>query len=63
MDRDLDLLTALLLDPCLTTGEAIREAAARRRTREVERPAPRGEKWRPERAGPRPHAECVDYVL
>ena len=28
MNRDLDLLTLLLLDPCLTTGEAAREAAA-----------------------------------
>jgi len=28
MDRDLDLLTALLLDPFLTTTEAEREAAA-----------------------------------
>ena len=29
MDRDLDVLTLLLLDPCLTTDEAAREAAAR----------------------------------
>jgi hypothetical protein len=28
MTRDLDVLTLLLLDPCLTTGEAAREAAA-----------------------------------
>jgi hypothetical protein len=28
MDYDLDTLTALLLDPCLTTDEAEREAAA-----------------------------------
>jgi hypothetical protein len=28
MDCDLDTLTRLLLDPCLTTGEAEREAAA-----------------------------------
>jgi hypothetical protein len=29
MDRDLDLLTLMLLDPCLTADEAAREAAAR----------------------------------
>ncbi len=29
MDRDLDVLTLLLLDPCLTADEAAREAAAR----------------------------------
>jgi hypothetical protein len=29
MDRDLDLLTLILLDPCLTADEAAREAAAR----------------------------------
>ena len=29
MNRDLDLLTLLLLDPCLTTDEARREVAAR----------------------------------
>ncbi len=28
-DRDHDVLTLLLLDPCLTTDEAIREAVAR----------------------------------
>jgi len=28
MDCDVDTLTRLLLDPCLTTGEAEREAAA-----------------------------------
>lgn len=28
MDRELDVLTLLLLDPCLTTDEATREAAA-----------------------------------
>lgn len=27
-DRELDALTALLLDPCLTVGEAEREASA-----------------------------------
>jgi len=31
MDLNLDLLTVLLLDPCLTADEAAREAAARRR--------------------------------
>ncbi len=30
MDRELDVLTMLLLDPCLTADEASREAAARR---------------------------------
>ncbi len=29
MDRELDVLTMLLLDPCLTADEAAREAAAR----------------------------------
>ena len=29
MDCDLDVLTLLLLDPCLTADEAAREAAAR----------------------------------
>ena len=29
MTRDLDVLTLLLLDPCLTADEAAREAAAR----------------------------------
>ncbi len=29
MNRDLDVLTLLLLDPCLTADEAAREAAAR----------------------------------
>lgn len=51
MDRNLDLLTVLLLDPCLTTDEAAREAAARRRVlvevkpegRREPRPAPRRE--------------------
>ena len=36
MDRDLDLLTALLLDPFLTTDEAVCEAAAHRRVRQGE---------------------------
>lgn len=30
MNRELDVLTLLLLDPCLTADEAAREAAARR---------------------------------
>lgn len=29
MNRELDVLTMLLLDPCLTADEAAREAAAR----------------------------------
>jgi hypothetical protein len=41
MNRDLDVLTFLLLDPCLTTDEATREAAAT--------PAPRPQ---PDRAAP-----------
>jgi hypothetical protein len=32
MNRDLDMLTLMLLDPCLTTEEAEREAAARTHT-------------------------------
>ena len=32
MTRDLDVLTMLLLDPCLTADEAAREAAARAHT-------------------------------
>ena len=40
MDNDLDLLTALLLDPCLTLDEARREAAVTPR-REPRRPDPR----------------------
>jgi hypothetical protein len=51
MDRNLDLLTlVMLLDPCLTADEAAREAAARRRLmaevkpeRREPRPAPRRE--------------------
>jgi hypothetical protein len=35
MNRDLDVLTLLLLDPCLTTDEASREAAARLHTATV----------------------------
>jgi hypothetical protein len=35
MTRDLDVLTLLLLDPCLTAEEAAREAAARAHTAEV----------------------------
>lgn len=47
MDRELDVLTMLLLDPCLTADEAAREAAARRHLAAVvaeardERTAPR----------------------
>ncbi len=50
MDRNLDVMTALL-DPCLTTGEAIREGIARWHSREseprreaVEYPHPRAER-------------------
>lgn len=35
MNRDLDLLTLVLLDPCLTSDEAAREAAARAHTATV----------------------------
>jgi hypothetical protein len=35
MNRDLDVLTFLLLDPCLTADEAAREAAARTHTAAV----------------------------
>ena len=42
MARDLDLLLLMLLDPCLTTDEALREATAVAfRGRPVEFPAPR----------------------
>ena len=35
MNRDLDVLTLLLLDPCLTADEAAREAVARAHTATV----------------------------
>jgi hypothetical protein len=35
MDRNLEILS-VLLDPCLTMGEAVREAAARWHSRESE---------------------------
>jgi hypothetical protein len=35
MIRDLELLTLMLLDPCLTADEAAREAAARAHTATV----------------------------
>jgi hypothetical protein len=41
MESDLDTLTRLLLDPCLTTGEAEREAAAVPRPPAERRPPPR----------------------
>lgn len=49
MDRDLELLTALLLDPCLTADEALREAHARRGLRDGEwvRPAAPSDPSRP----------------
>jgi hypothetical protein len=40
MDRDLEVLTALLLDPCLTADEALREATARRSLRDIEKANP-----------------------
>ena len=40
MNRDLDVLTLLLLDPCLTTDEATREAAATTNARKPDRAAP-----------------------
>jgi hypothetical protein len=51
MDRDRDLLTLMLLDPCLTADEAAREAAARRYAAGVvaearTRPAPPARKGR-----------------
>ena len=52
MDRELDVLTMLLLDPCLTADEAAREAAARHHLAAVvaevrdERTAPRTRKTR-----------------
>ncbi len=56
MDRDLDVLMVLLLDPCLTADEAAREATARIQTawaseRARTEPAARGRKaHRPEAA-------------
>jgi hypothetical protein len=50
MDRDLELLTALLLDPCLTTDEAVREAAAAGFQGREQPPAePRRPRTRPDR--------------
>jgi hypothetical protein len=51
MDTNLDVLMALLLDPCLTADEAAREAAARIHTASVvnevrANPAARGRKAR-----------------
>jgi hypothetical protein len=69
MDRDLELLTALLLDPCLTTDEAVREAAAagfQDRTRPL--PEPRRPRTRPDHRRNRPeddpawvagHGSCI----
>jgi hypothetical protein len=55
MDRDLDVLTLLLLDPCLTADEAAREAVARAHTATAvaearTRPDARGRKARPRAA-------------
>ena len=52
MDRDLDVLTVLLLDPCLTTNEATHEAAAHRRLRLSERAGGSAEKWPTDRLRP-----------
>ena len=49
MDRDLEVLTALLLDPCLTADEALREAHARRNLRDIEKTNP----------NPGGHAEAI----
>ena len=60
MDRELDVLTMLLLDPCLTADEARREAAARRQLAAVtrdERTAPRP----PRRPAPRDERPAVGF--
>lgn len=57
MDRHLELLTLMLLDPCLTTDEANREAVARvhtaeaRATADATRPRRRADEL-PEAHGP-----------
>jgi hypothetical protein len=59
MDTKLDVLTLLLLDPCLTADEAAREAAARAHTAAVAseiRPQPTGRR-RPARRVPSPAAD------
>lgn len=59
MDRNLDLLTVLLLDPCLTADEAAREAAARRRVLvEVLQEAQRAPRPNPRRE---PEAPAVGF--
>lgn len=60
MDRELDVLTMLLLDPCLTADEAVREAAARHRLateRRDERTAPR----KPRRPAPRDDEAAMGF--
>lgn len=60
MDRNLDLLTlVMLLDPCLTADEAAREAAARRRLMAEVKP----ERRREPATGPRrePEAPAVGF--
>jgi hypothetical protein len=59
MDRDLDLLTALLLDPFLTTNEAACEAAARRGVRPTGRVAAAGHRNNLRWVEDSPHAGCA----
>ena len=62
MDCDIDRLTALLLDPCLTTGEAEREAAATRRRPAGNRPRavapPPAPGYPPDMAAEPPHPDA-----
>jgi hypothetical protein len=59
MDRNLDLLTlVMLLDPCLTADEAAREAAARRRVMAEVKPERREARTAPRRE---PDAPAVGF--
>jgi hypothetical protein len=66
MNRDLDVLTLLLLDPCLTSDEAAREAAARRHTAAVvsetrTQPDARGRKLRDAARAPANDGPAVGF--
>lgn len=63
MDRELDVLTMLLLDPCLTADEAAREAAARHHLATAAT-APRDERTKPRpprRPAPRDDRAAVGF--
>ena len=55
MDRDVDALTVLLMDPFLTRDEAEREAAAGGWGREETGRRPRTQGWRPGLRSAAPH--------